>query len=291
MAAGGTSSGYELHAEALASAMRFEDLVVRKSEGGGPIVALRELRVAAALFADGGGHWSPEANPGSAAELLEAAVGLGHLEISHALLRRGARLARPLRRQDLEATVPLEGEEDEATFWRRPVGEHVRLNDDDKVWWLGPWKCQGRHPSVAVREVWVCDAEDRKWEQEPDADGTSFFGGSFQGQVCEWAVDWDRPVSEARARVDTPWTRLALALAAAGKLGMLELEQEAAARLLDAAVLFGKPEAAASLAAHCAEVPRTLRVWLREDLVSFDGSWPLGELSLKCPNVVAAHGF
>ena len=78
---------------------------------------------------------------------------------------------------------------------------------------------------------------------------------------------------------------------AAGKLGMLELEQEAAARLLDAAVLFGKPEAAASLAAHCAEVPRTLRVWLREDLVSFDGSWPLGELSLKCPNVVAAHGF
>ena len=75
---------------------------------------------------------------------------------------------------------------------------------------------------------------------------------------------------------------------AAGELGMLELEQEAAARLLDAAVLFGKPEAAASLAAHCREVPRTLRVWLKEDLVSFDVSPPLRGLSLKCPNVVAA---
>ena len=290
IAARGTSSGHELHVEALAGAMRFEDFVVPKPEGGGPIVALRELRVAAALFADGGGHWSPEADPEGAAELLEAAVGLGHLETSHALLRRGERLARPLRRQDLEATVPLEGEEDEATFWRRPVGEHTEPNDP-LVWWLGPWKWQDRHPSVVGRERWVCDAAGRRWKQWPDVDGTCFFGRSFQGRWCEWAADWDRPVSEARARVDTPWTRLALALAAAGKLGMLELEQEAAARLLDAAVLFGKPEAAASLAAHCAEVPRTLRVWLREDLVSFDGSWPLGELSLKCPNVVAAHGF
>ena len=95
--------------------MRFEDFVVRKPQDVGPIVALSELRVAAALFADGGGHWSPEADPEGATELLKAAVGLWHLETSHALLRRGARLARPLHRQNLEATVPLEGEQDEAT--------------------------------------------------------------------------------------------------------------------------------------------------------------------------------
>ena len=74
-----------------------------------------------------------------------------------------------------------------------------------------------------------------------------FFGWWVQNSWGVWASDWDKPIDECQARMSTPTALILLPLASRGELSTHEITEDAAPWLLDAAILLGKPEAAAKI--------------------------------------------
>ena len=107
------------------------------------------------------------------------------------------------------------------------------------------------------------------WRCEGSDDGVCFFDWYYQGCRCQWAADWDRPITECQARVNTPTTKLLLEIAKGGQLFALAISEDGLARLLDAAILLGQVEAVAAVVARYPQTSRTLRFWAINDLVAY----------------------
>ena len=219
---------------------------------------------------------------------LLKAVQLGHVEVALQLLQSGIQLSRRLEKEDLEADAPSEVE----SVWEFHRG----------AWrWRSTWKSSWRwsHSSRMTnscpiggteRQVWrtfvprtESDSEDsfsddpdewtdpleNDWRCEGSDDGVCFFDWYYQGCRCQWAADWDRPITECQARVNTPTTKLLLEIAKGGQLFALAISEDGLARLLDAAILLGQVEAVAAVVARYPQTSRPLRFWAINDLVAY----------------------
>ena len=92
------------------------------------------------------------------------------------------------------------------TFVPRTESDSEDSFSDDPDEWTDPlendWRCEGRD------------------------DGVCFFDWYYQGCRCQWAADWDRPITECQARVNTPTTKLLLEIAKGGQLFALAISED-----------------------------------------------------------------
>ncbi|CAE8624814.1 unnamed protein product [Polarella glacialis] len=272
---------HPLFTNLLSEAQVADDLVVWGGDcyGSRKVVALRELRLAAVLFAADGANNVDRStlsqsqssdllrsayieelfvNDGlssdlvvkdqeSQVSLLDLALRFGHYDIACALNHHGIQ-CHALTLMDLETQAV-----------------HDTIDDDegDQVWYSN-WKRKG---GEWTREVWFRPYGMLEWEWLPKQSqqpGRCLWN-LHEGQDL-WAADWSSPLHVAQARVDTPTTRLALLAAADGRIDMLQLGSEAQLRLLDAALLLGQVEASAVLAELCGQA-RPLRICATSEIV------------------------
>ena len=157
--------------------------------------------------------------------------------------------------------------------------------------WLSPWRWAPRslHSLCSLggveRDVWELasgydsddfsdppdewsDSHGNVWLHTDWDCGICFFGWWCQDSRCAWATNWYNPIHECQAHASTPTALLLLSLASRGELSTLEIAEDGVAWLLDAAILLGKPEAAAKIVELFPQVQRTLRFWSWRDLAN-----------------------
>ena len=116
-------------------------------------------------------------------------------------------------------------------------------------------------------EEWM-DSSESIWRYEGKDDGVSLFDYYCPGRQCQLAEDWDRPITECRARVNTPAIKVLLEIAKGGLLTALAISEDGLTRLLDAAILLGQVDAVTAVVANYPQPYRTVRLWAIEDLIT-----------------------
>ncbi|CAE8708808.1 unnamed protein product, partial [Polarella glacialis] len=280
--------------------------------------ALHELRVAALLFFADGGHsgsislaagstaaaaskplesvYQEEGEGGAAvASLAHLALRFGHHDTAKALAARvgqsqpGAAAMRPAEFQVPSAHHErhVEGGSLIGPWRRHDDGRGSRLrgkwipkerrgrgswDEELAVWGSGNWEEEPEHGAGET-----C-------EEEPDLDGAAVVSWRGDFEVV-WTEDWDLPLQAARARVDTPAMQTALEVATSGQFDAVygDLSQDVLFRLLDAAIIFGKPQAAEMLASRCDKRP--VRMFAFKEL-AIDNATDRTAVRLLLPDVV-----
>ena len=242
-----------------------EDLVVRRR---GCIVELQSLRIAALLFADQRSellHSTYVEQDGSLVTLLGLAVKLGYTDLSAELAQQACRCS--LASIVMYRVDPFDG-----------VGEYQEFRFDISKHAYGQnltWSTIDAHNNVFQSDLpigpawcWQCSTE--------SVEGTRVLH-SYQGRiyhettyfpVASLSKDYTWGLRRAQKNANLPCLHAALAVVAhGGLLALASTPRYVKLRLLDAAVLLGKPSVAQILASAL-ESPRRVRPLTFWDMVS-----------------------
>lgn len=225
------------------------------------IAGLSEDRLAAVLFSERPGDTDAlqdhmtnyvygEDGMGVPITLLDLAIRFGLSDIAVELAKRGAQ-CHSLNEED---------------FWI--IGK-LLLRDGQVRY--GHWRQVEGHWK---REAWVRDAAAPSGWREANRRGRIMSNYTKENighpeaatQYSQWwPRDWDHSLQESRANAETFAVKVALDIVEAGYEKSMVLEHEARMRLLDASVLYGRPQATLNLIELCGRC-RPVRLWGWNDL-------------------------